>query len=155
MLDTDRYANVMKKVMKQGVDFTIDGRKASANVELDEEKVILTTIPYDKGWVAYVDGEKVEIPTFKEAMLTVKVPEGKHNIEFVFIPQGLLLGEIIGLGSLILFVSYLFIERRKKTKRLNLKVGTIFSFMLKDVSRSRNVMYKLALLTLVETHANR
>ncbi|OJG97651.1 hypothetical protein RV18_GL000719 [Enterococcus termitis] len=117
LLDTDRYANVMKKVMKQGVDFTIDGRKASANVELDEEKVILTTIPYDKGWVAYVDGEKVEIPTFKEAMLTVKVPEGKHNIEFVFIPQGLLLGEIIGLGSLILFVSYLFIERRKKTNK--------------------------------------
>ena len=112
-LDIGEYTQAVEKIQDKGVDFEVSGRKATAEVELSEDQVIFTSIPYDKGWKAYVDGKQVEIPTFKQALLTVPVSAGKHTIEFVFLPQGFVLGTILCVLCIVGFVVYWWILKKR------------------------------------------
>lgn len=105
-INVDTFKEAIQKVKEKEVDFKTDGRTAEAKVNLDKEQVVLTTIPYDKGWQAYIDGEKVAIPTFKDAFLALPVAKGSHTIKFVFVPQGLKLGVILFVSCILLFTFY-------------------------------------------------
>lgn len=74
------------------------GRKYKGKVNIDgKEKYIIFTIPFDKGWTANVDGKEAEIIQVQEMLMAVKVPEGEHEIEISFIPQGFVSGLSISL----------------------------------------------------------
>lgn len=105
-LDVESFSQSIEKVRGKGVDFKVSGRTATADVTLDSDQVIFTSIPYDKGWKAYIDGEEVEIPTFKQALLTVPVSAGEHTIEFVFLPQGFAVGSFLFAVCTITFMGY-------------------------------------------------
>ena len=89
----------------------------SGNIESSENGLLFTSIPYDYGWSAYIDGEKVESYAFKNALLTIRVPEGTHYIEFKYFPKGLLTGIIISVASLLIFILIIicniYYKRRK------------------------------------------
>lgn len=105
-MNVEVFEDSIRTIQKQGVSFETKGRTAEANVNLAKEQVVLTTIPYDKGWSAYIDGKKVEIPTFKDAFLALPVPKGAHTIKFVFLPQGFKIGFSLLISCLILFIFF-------------------------------------------------
>ncbi|MGX7265065.1 YfhO family protein [Enterococcus crotali] len=113
-LNTQRFEESVKRIQEKGVNFKTSGRKANATVSLKQGEVVLTTIPYDKGWKAYIDGEKVDIPTFKDAFLAIPVPKGTHTIEFVFLPQGFAIGASLFILCILTFSGYSWIVTRKK-----------------------------------------
>lgn len=118
-LNVDAFEQSIQTIQKKGISFETSGRTAQAKVDLTEDQVILTTIPYDKGWKAYVDGKKVEIPTFKDAFLALPVSKGKHTIKFVFLPQGFKLGLGLFVCCLLFFCAYNYwlmklIDKRKQ-----------------------------------------
>ncbi|MBL1226155.1 YfhO family protein, partial [Enterococcus sp. BWR-S5] len=115
LLDLTEFTESAEAILDKGVDFEVSGRKAKATVTVTKEDPILfTTIPYDRGWKVYVDGKKAEITPFRDAFLSVQLEEGTHEIEFVFLPQGLLLGSGISGISLLVFGGYLFVLKRRK-----------------------------------------
>lgn len=116
-LNTQRFEESVKKIQEKGVDFQTSGRKAQAKVSLEQEQVVLTTIPYDKGWKAYIDGKHVEIPTFKDAFLAVPVPAGEHTLEFVFLPQGFMMGAILFVLCILVFVIYLYFLAKNRKRQ--------------------------------------
>ncbi|MGG5341933.1 YfhO family protein [Enterococcus sp. AZ192] len=116
LLNVDRFETSLDRIKEKGVDFDVSGRKASAEVDLAEDQVVWTTIPYDKGWKAYIDGKRVDIPTFKEAFLTLPVSKGVHTIEFVFLPQGFVIGVSLFGICILLFLLYLFWLKREANK---------------------------------------
>ena len=79
---------------------------------------VFSEIWYDKGWNAYLDGEK--IPYFRADYLlrAAQLPGGNHKLEFKFDPTSYYTGEIISLIASILLVLGLvyafYIETRKK-----------------------------------------
>ena len=88
------------------------GRKYKGKVNIDgKEKYIIFTIPFDKGWTANVDGKEAEIIQVQEMLMAVKVPEGEHEIEISFIPQGFVSGLSI---SLLRYNSNYFVLRYSK-----------------------------------------
>jgi uncharacterized membrane protein YfhO len=90
-------------------------RSATFEVNATKENPILfTTIPNDQGWQAKVDGKKLEIIPFSNGFLTVKLPPGKHTVEFTYLPPGFLIG-LSGfvLGTLL----FVLIEFRTKIFR--------------------------------------
>lgn len=117
-LDTELFANKVEKIKEKGIDFEVSGRKAKAAVKVDEAQVLLTTIPYDKGWKVLIDGKKSEIKTFKDAFLSIEIPAGEHEIEFVFLPQGFIFGLSISISCLLLFFVYLFVLRKKQNEHV-------------------------------------
>ncbi|MCB5954980.1 YfhO family protein [Enterococcus sp. CWB-B31] len=111
-LDTEHFAEAAGRMQEKGVDFQVEGRRARAEVSLENEQVLLTTIPYDKGWEVYIDGEKAEVKTFKDAFLSVAVLPGEHIIEFVFLPSGFVMGASLFVGCILLFLLYLYWQKR-------------------------------------------
>lgn len=114
LMDTEKFVSTVEKIQEKGVDIAANGRKASASVDLEEDQVLMTTIPYDKGWKAYVDGKEVEIPTFKDAFLTIPLTAGKYTVELVYFPYGMKLGLWLAGGSVLAFLAILFWLRKKR-----------------------------------------
>lgn len=117
-LNTDRFVKAVDKMQEKGIDFQTEGRKAKASVSLNKDQVLLTTIPYDKGWKVLIDGKKAEVTTFKDAFLSVKVPAGKHDIEFVFLPQGFVVGASLFVICIMLFTSYVWWLQRNQRQQI-------------------------------------
>lgn len=116
LLDTVKFEQAVAESQKKGVSFETTGRTATATVDLKQEQVLFTTIPYDAGWTAYIDGKKVTMPTFKKAFLTLEVPAGKHDIRFVFLPQGFQIGATLFVGCTLLFLVYNWYEGRVRKR---------------------------------------
>lgn len=114
-LNSDRFEKMMQTIQKKGIPFETSGRTAEAKVNLPKDQVVLTTIPFDKGWKAYIDGKRVEIPTFKEAFLALPVPKGKHTVKLVFLPEGFRIGISLFVSCILLFILY----NRREMKRIN------------------------------------
>lgn len=82
----------------------------------DSHTQLLITLPYDKGWHVWVDGERAETTSRYGALLAVNLAPGAHTVELRFTPQGLWAGLAVSLGSLALIVLWVF-WRRKVKKR--------------------------------------
>ena len=91
----------------------------TGSVTAKDNQVAFTTIAYDEGWSAYVDGKKVDTFKIANAYLGFNVPSGTHEIRLVFYPKMLKEGLIIsGVSLLVLFIYFICYDRvRIKKKR--------------------------------------
>jgi len=99
----------------RGSELSVDyfnNNRIEGTVTANKGDVLFTTIPYDKGWKAYIDGKQVQMETFADSLITIPLAEGKHKIKLSYIPQGfvegVLLSVIPGLLALLMF----FISKR-------------------------------------------
>jgi hypothetical protein len=83
-----------------------------------EQLAVFSEIYYNKGWNAYIDGELKPYFGANYVLRTMRVPAGKHTVEFKFEPKPYFIGEKISLASnLILFATLgvaIFMTFRKK-----------------------------------------
>ncbi|MEY8445708.1 YfhO family protein [Enterococcus ratti] len=106
-LDVNAYQEAVSKIKKKAVEINTTGRTATGIVHTLQDSMLVTTIPFDKGWKAQLDGKPVKIETFKDGFLMVKIPTGKHTIAFSYLPVGFNIGLLLFLTCPILFYLYL------------------------------------------------
>jgi uncharacterized membrane protein YfhO len=94
----------------------VSGRKATGTATAAQDSMLVTTIPYDKGWQVKIDGKKAEIESFQNAFLMVKIPAGKHKITFSYLPQGFVAGAILFVLCIALFVLYVWYLGKDKPR---------------------------------------
>lgn len=71
----------------------------------DETQTILTTIPFDKGWKIYVDGEAVETYESLDALVTFDIEgSGEHTLEMKYAPTAHTLGMLISVTAIGIFI---------------------------------------------------
>jgi len=79
---------------------------------------VFSEIWYDKGWNAYVDGEKIPYFRADYILRAAQLPGGNHKLEFKFEPTSYYTGETISLiASILLLLSLgyaIFLEVRRK-----------------------------------------
>ena len=63
---------------------------------------VFSEIYYDKGWNAFVDGNKTDYVRVNYVLRGMSLPAGKHNIEFRFEPESYKRGNTIALWATIL-----------------------------------------------------
>lgn len=72
----------------------------------NEQLVVFSEVFYKKGWKASIDGSPADHFRANYVLRAMRVPGGKHSIEFVFEPDSYATGEMIGLvGSILLFLA--------------------------------------------------
>ena len=69
---------------------------------------VFSEIYYPAGWEAFIDGNPVEIVRVNYALRGLLIPEGEHNIEFTFNPDGFIVGGTIAKVSGYLFALIVF-----------------------------------------------
>jgi hypothetical protein len=78
---------------------------------------VFSEIYYPEGWYAYVDGEKHEHFRANYVLRAMRVPAGKHEIEFRFEPQSYKTGNTIQYAAagvfFLLLLGGIFVERKR------------------------------------------
>lgn len=112
-LDKDNFEKQINKLqnnVKLNIEkFNMDYIKGNIDVENDNE-ILYTSIPLDKGWTVKVDGKKVDKIEIFNSLIGIELSKGQHIIEFMYVPRGLYAGGIVSLISLSLVV---FLKKRK------------------------------------------
>ena len=85
----------------------------SGQITVKEDGYLYTSIPYEKGWKLYVDGEETKIEPFQEAFIGAKLKAGEHEILLKYMPEGLVPGAVISGISVVLFIGICLYKRKK------------------------------------------
>lgn len=83
--------------------------KITGTVTAEKQGIMYTSIPYDKGWDVYIDGNESAItPICDGALIGVLVDAGQHEVTFKYSPQGLGTGIAISIICLLAFLGLIF-----------------------------------------------
>ena len=116
-LDTVAYRLAVDKIKDNGVDMKVGKHSAEGTVNSNKAQTLITTIPYDEGWSAKIDGKKVETKAFQNAFVSIHVPKGKHKVTFSYMPKGFIAGAVSFIVAIGMFVLYLRMLKSKKDQR--------------------------------------
>lgn len=114
MENYDTYISDLGKDALENV--TVDHNQVSGTVSLDKEKLLVLSIPYEKGWTALVDGEETELLCANLMYTGIQLEEGEHTIELSYVRPGLKKGAAVSGISILLFLSIIFVQRKRKIK---------------------------------------
>lgn len=88
------------------------------NIDVEERGIMFTSIPYDEGWTATVNGEKAEtVPLLDKAFTGIKLDKGTYEIEMQYEAQGKRDGEIISAIAMLLVGIQFFLQAGNSTKK--------------------------------------
>lgn len=86
-------------------------------VDAPQDGYVMFTIPFEKGWEIYVDGEKQEILKANLGFQGIAVKKGEHQLELKYHPPGFSQGLAV---SILCWLTFLFLSiRLRLSQRLN------------------------------------
>ena len=91
-------------------------RSVIRNGDVKQDTSIFFTIPYDKGWKVYVNGEKVPYEKVNLGFIGLRLGSGNYHLEFRYEIPYLKVGAIISLGSLMILI-LLSLRNSKKFRK--------------------------------------
>jgi uncharacterized membrane protein YfhO len=77
--------------------------------------LVLADVNYP-GWSAFLDGERVPLLQADYAFRAVRVPAGKHSVEFRYEPLSFWGGEILSAAVLLVLIAVGLFGRFRKSK---------------------------------------
>ena len=84
------------------------------DVNATNNQTLFTSIPFDKGWKIYVNGENVKPILIADCLMGIKLQEGTNKITMRYSLPGLIPGISISCISLIL---YLYLVKKEYHRR--------------------------------------
>lgn len=123
----DAY-KILSASMLDVTDYGDSCLKGTINVQ--EDGVFVTSVPYEAGWKLKVDGHTREIDELiGGAWISTSLSAGEHQIELSFRPPGLIAGLLITLASIGLLIAAEWWRRRRMLRKLQSVLPAIFADM--------------------------
>lgn len=113
-LDTTSYQKAMEIINRQKVKVTTNKNTVTATYKADKASSLLFTIPYDKGWTATQNGQKITLSKAQDGFMKVDVKSGKGKVVLTYLPTGFKEGTMLSSIGLLLFICYNIARKRKK-----------------------------------------
>lgn len=98
-------------------DIDYSDTRISGKLTAQEDGVIYTSIPYDGGWKAYIDGRETEVSSIRDALVCIPVTAGEHTVELKYCPPGFAVGLTVTLVSLGLLAVIWILEPKFRKVR--------------------------------------
>ncbi len=96
-------------------DILLTSKGLTAKTSGENERLIYFSIPNDRGWKAYINGEEAEILTINGGMIGIIVPSGEAEISLEFYTPGLTAGIFISIISLMILAVYILFSKQTRT----------------------------------------
>lgn len=96
------------------------GSSMEGTINVSESGLFYTSVPYEEGWTATVDGREIEITPVGDALIAFKLSEGEHTIKLTYYPKGFWSGVAVSSVCLAAFVFaclYVYVFKKRKTKK--------------------------------------
>lgn len=91
-------------------------RGVTGTISVSRDKMLCIALPYDSGWSACVDGERVKLYQANTAFMALELSPGDHEIELKYWTPGLTAGILltcVGAAGLIVLVVWQRKDRRR------------------------------------------
>lgn len=113
--------NLLKNINNSIDPFIIDktktlGDQITGNIFVNENSYFTLSIPYDKGFNIYVDGEKIDYFKINKYFIGFKINKGNHNIKIIYKAPLKIISIVISIIGIIFFLLILFLEKNKRHK---------------------------------------
>lgn len=112
MKPLDQYTAERKTTILE--DVKEGTNQISGTVDTPDDQFLMLSIPYQNGWTAYVDGEKVPLRKANYMYMGMDLKAGKHNIELRYEMPGIRISIMVTVVSCGIFIVALFIRRRRR-----------------------------------------
>lgn len=113
--DFEQYEKNVKKLNKNASNlFKASSYGFICEIDLDKDNLVFFSVPYDRGWTAYVNGVETAIEKVNVGFMAVLAPKGSNTIEFKYETPGLKIGMIISISALVITTAYMIILKKKK-----------------------------------------
>ena len=96
----------------------VEKGRVMASVSLDKDGLVCFSIPYSKGWKATIDGKEAEVLNCDLQYLALEMTNGSHTIELNYSTPLLKEGTMISLGSVVIYLFVLLLDKRKNKERI-------------------------------------
>ncbi len=110
--DTEFAKDAKDRADTAAHSFTANKDGFTAKINLQKENLVFFSIPYDEGFVAYVNGEEVPIEKVNVGFMAVRANKGENEITFVYKTPGLSFGITLSLFALLLLIAYLLLVKK-------------------------------------------
>ena len=127
-LNDEVFERGLEILKKNGLTTTKSSdTKIEGTVTADKDGLFFTSIPYEKGWKAYVDGKEVEVTPIANAMVAFPITEGQHTVTLKFIPHGFVVGvTAFAIGFIMLLGAWFITSKYMKESRVKAMATTFF-----------------------------
>lgn len=105
--------SVLKQDTLENIEETVN--EVTGNIKLSEDKLLVLSIPYNKGWTAYVDGKKRDLKRVNVTYMGLLMEKGVHTIRLKYETYGLKQGCFIS-GATAVIAVFIFWGRRRRIK---------------------------------------
>lgn len=121
-LDYDYILDSVHKVdeFKINKELTL-GDKIVGDINVTENGYFVLTVPYDKGFNVYLDGNLINYEKVDTSFIGFEINEGHHDIEIIYIAPYLLEGMITSIIGYMIFLPIIYSDLRRKKKKRELK----------------------------------
>lgn len=130
-MDEAVWQDAYKMLSASMLDVTDYGDSClKGTIDVQEDGVFVTSVPYEAGWKLKVDGHTREInELIGGAWISTSLSDGEHQIELSFRPPGLIAGLLITLASIGLLIAAEWWRRRRMLRKLQSVLPAIFADM--------------------------
>ena len=121
-LDMERFLEGYEKLKQGQLNVTrFDETHIAGTVTAQEECILYTSIPSDKGWSVTVDGQKIpaeSLLSLEDALLAVPLKAGEHTVTFDYMPPFLIPGALVSSATLLMLLAFALLRRKKEEEAL-------------------------------------
>ena len=119
LLDLDKLELLVNKYKDEEDILKTDQNKLYVSVEGSKDESLFLAIPYDLGWNAEVNGEKIVIEKVFGNFISIPLKEGINDIKLTFIPTGFKVGISV---SILTIFSVIIIALLNKRYNFNFRI---------------------------------
>lgn len=112
--------DALKRIDDGVSQFSVNKKGFTAISTFDSERLVMFSVPFDKGWSAYIDGEEVGIEKINGGFMALRVPSGISEISFEYHTPGATAGIILTIAGVLIsaaYIAYFRLFSRRKPSR--------------------------------------
>lgn len=116
-LDRKKFESIVKNVKNQNnIEKITDGYVKINISNTAKDKILMTSIPYEKGWELKINGKKTKIEKIMGVFIGVKLNSGNNTVELKYSTPGLDFGIFISIVGIIILI---IVNSKKNLKICN------------------------------------
>ncbi len=109
----ERIKEAYEYLSKNQIKYTYySDSRLEGNINVDNNQIIFTSIPYDKDWNIYIDGKKIKTIKVLNSLLAIETTPGKHKIILEY-KEHLLIPFMVSLTTFIALIITIIRHKRR------------------------------------------
>lgn len=134
VLNADVFEQGYNKLKTQVLKAEKSGsNKLEGKINVTEDGLFYTSIPYEAGWKATVDGKPVEMKPVGGSLVAFELDKGEHEIVITYFPSGFWPGLAVSVFCMLVFAALCFLIYVKKFKLIPESVYSELNFPENEV----------------------